>query len=160
MRNPRTLIVDDDPFFRRRLGKPLEQAGHRVWYAANAREGLELVPFARPDIIFADQVMPGPSGFDFCERIAARGALADSRPMTIVMTGSPDTEDPYCGIRDGVDLYLSKADVMEMLAKGSFQPDRLTVDIRRRLAHEPERDMSPDRALYPEGYLLRSSMAG
>ncbi len=63
-RQPRILVVDDDPNIRELLTQELSEAGYQVRVAGNGREALSQVRAERPDLIVLDVMMPEMNGFD------------------------------------------------------------------------------------------------
>ncbi len=55
----RILVVDDELFYRELVRDVLEKDGHQVQSAANARETLDLIKQAKPDLALVDIVLPG-----------------------------------------------------------------------------------------------------
>lgn len=60
----RILLIDDDESVRTMLRKTLVHFGHTVIEARNGKEGLELFPQARADLIITDIVMPEKEGIE------------------------------------------------------------------------------------------------
>ena len=53
------LVIDDELFYREIVRDTLEKEGHKVFTAANAREGLDLLKQGEPDVALVDIVLPG-----------------------------------------------------------------------------------------------------
>lgn len=60
----RILLIDDDNSFRTMLGLTLAHFGHVVIEARDGKEGLELFPAARADLVITDIVMPEKEGLE------------------------------------------------------------------------------------------------
>ena len=78
------LVVDNEPIVRDVVGNLLENLGHRVWKAGNARDAF--VVLGGPghfDLVVVDLVLPGTSGFELIKQIR------DKRPSIpiIVISG-------------------------------------------------------------------------
>ncbi|WP_431292910.1 LytR/AlgR family response regulator transcription factor [Pedobacter sp. P26] len=71
MRNIKTLIIDDERGARQELMRMLKSYPQiRVLgEAANADEAEQLIGLLKPELIFLDIQMPGPSGFDLLENL-------------------------------------------------------------------------------------------
>jgi signal transduction histidine kinase/ActR/RegA family two-component response regulator len=65
------LVVDDDEASRYVLRHLLESLGFTISEAGNGADGLRLARQQQPGAIFVDLVMPGMSGFDLVQRLAA-----------------------------------------------------------------------------------------
>ena len=64
MKNPRILIVDDQPINIKIVQRRIERAGMDVLAAYNGEDCLRIVEEQRPDIILLDVIMPGMDGFE------------------------------------------------------------------------------------------------
>jgi len=83
---PMVFLVDDDSSVRRSLTRLLASAGYTVEAFASAKEFLVREPYAGPCCLVLDVRMPGLSGLDLQETLAATG-----RRMSIVfVTGHVD----------------------------------------------------------------------
>ncbi len=63
------LIVDDNAFQRRMLGRLLRELGHEVEEAPGGSEALQTCRQRRPEVVFSDLLMPGMDGFALVERL-------------------------------------------------------------------------------------------
>ncbi|MBO0800710.1 MAG: response regulator [Blastocatellia bacterium] len=72
----RILLVDDDEMFRSVAAVALEDAGYKVFEAADAFEALELLREIRPDAIISDLNMPLMDGRALCKRVRGQPDLA------------------------------------------------------------------------------------
>ncbi|MEW5850014.1 MAG: PAS domain S-box protein [Myxococcota bacterium] len=86
----RILVVDDEEPIRAVVRRVLTRRSHHVDTVANTDEALTLMAHAAYDCILLDQHMPGGTGTDFLERLAATDASVWSR--AVLITG--DTVDP------------------------------------------------------------------
>jgi AmiR/NasT family two-component response regulator len=69
------LIVDDDRLVLATLAQGLRGAGYRVTEASDGASALELVARNAPDLALLDVRMPGMSGVELAERLAAEHQL-------------------------------------------------------------------------------------
>jgi PAS domain S-box-containing protein len=87
------LVIDDEEFLRSTLTRLLEQRGYRVLAAGSGEEALRVVDALEGplDLVVADIVMPGMSGWDAVEQIRGRRAV-----RALFTSGSPDeaSSDP------------------------------------------------------------------
>jgi len=68
----RVLVVDDEPLVGRAVARVLGH-GHEVTVATSGREALALIEAGRAfDLVLCDLMMPGMSGMELYETVAAR----------------------------------------------------------------------------------------
>ena len=107
------LVVDDSKTIRRSATGFLTRAGCSVETAADGFEALAKVVEHRPDIVFADIVMPRLDGYQTCALIKNN---ADYRDTPVVMLSSRDgLFDRARGRVVGSDAHLSKPFTEETL---------------------------------------------
>ncbi len=102
----RVLIVDDDPDMVAYLGRLLGQQGMEVVSASNGDEAIARVSESPPDLVLLDVMMPGPSGFEICQRLKSDEGTA-LIPIVLI-TALEDSESRIRGIEAGADDFLSK----------------------------------------------------
>lgn len=79
----KVLIVDDNPKLLELLARLLEKEGYEVSAARSGDDALRKIHQIKPEIVFMDIVMPGPSGIEVC------GRLKKMYPqLTVVMMSS------------------------------------------------------------------------
>ena len=101
----RIVLADDHALFRDGVSSLLQAWGHEVvGHAAGGREAVELVIRLELDLVLMDVRMPGMSG------VQATQAIAAVRPETpiVMLTVSEDEEDLFAAIRAGARGYLLK----------------------------------------------------
>jgi DNA-binding response OmpR family regulator len=142
----RILVVDDDPQVRRLVELRLDSAGFEVLSAASAQEALDLVArHGLPHLAIVDIMMPGISGFEFCEALKQLGDVP-----VIMLTAVNEEEAIVRSIERCAEDYVTKpfrprelvARVQRVLRRiGDFSytlgpliqvDDRLTVDFVHR----------------------------
>src|SRR5262252_8869941 len=103
----RILIADDSVTIQKAFAMTFAGADDvTVSAARSADEGLALAQRAHPDLIIADGVMPGRSGYDLCASVKADPAL---RAVPVFILAS--TQQPYDAARGqkaGADGQLTK----------------------------------------------------
>jgi PAS domain S-box-containing protein len=109
------LVVEDEAIVRSTAKLTLEQAGYRVFDAADGREALvvwERCP-ARVDLLLTDMVMPnGLSGRDLAKELEAR----DPRLRTLYMTGyNSDAVHEGVVLRPGINFVPKPYDSATLL---------------------------------------------
>jgi RNA polymerase sigma factor (sigma-70 family) len=97
-------IVDDDPSVRKALGRLLRACGHRVEVFATAGEFMASPRADGPACLVLDVKMPGPSGLDLQEALAAKGG---ELPI-IFLTGHGDVPMTARAMKAGAVDFLTK----------------------------------------------------
>jgi class 3 adenylate cyclase len=114
-RRDRILAVDDKPENIRLLEAILGPAGYEVIGASSGEEALAKVATDAPDLILADIVMPGMSGYELCRRLRADPATAFLPIVTITASGHEEKKE---ALQAGADDYVAKPfDKTELLAR-------------------------------------------
>ena len=110
---PVVFLVDDDASVRTSLTRLLDSAGYPVEAFASAREFLAREPYSGPCCLVLDVRMPGLTGIDLQEALAAAG-----RRMAIVfVTGHVDVPMSVKAMKGGaVDLLTKPVDDKDLLA--------------------------------------------
>ena len=110
---PVVFVVDDDPSVRKSLTRLIGSAGYAVEAFASAREFLARQPYAGPCCLVLDVRMPGLTGLDLQEALAAAG-----RRMSIVfITGHGDVSMSVRAMKGGaVDFLTKPVDAKDLLA--------------------------------------------
>jgi chemotaxis family two-component system response regulator PixH len=102
----RVLVVEDTPSQLELINKFLDEGGHTVIKACDAKEGLDKALEQQPDVIITDIVMPGLSGFEFCRQLKRNPA---TEKVPIIICSSKNQEiDRIWGMKQGADVYLTK----------------------------------------------------
>jgi DNA-binding NarL/FixJ family response regulator len=82
---PKVIVVDDQELFRGGLVGLLEQRGIRVVGEAGlAADGIQLACELQPDVVLMDLNMPGMSGIEATQRLAAAAPLVRVLVLTVV----------------------------------------------------------------------------
>jgi DNA-binding response OmpR family regulator len=100
----RILAVDDDPKIRRLVELKLDHAGFEVRTAASGQEALDIIAqYGLPHLAIVDIMMPGMSGFEFCE------AVQEFSDLPVIMLTAVDDEDMIIqGIERFAEDYVIK----------------------------------------------------
>ncbi|ERP92007.1 XRE family transcriptional regulator [Alcanivorax sp. P2S70] len=122
MENLSILLVEDHRQLAQTVLEFLEQQGATVDYAGDTRLARELVQQHHYDLMLLDVMLPGESGFQFCE--ALRKELSQDLPV-IFMTARDHLDDKLEGFNKGGDDYIVKPFALPELAA------RVTAQIRR-----------------------------
>ncbi|CAN7345188.1 CHASE domain-containing protein [Massilia sp. LjRoot122] len=108
------LLVEDNPFNQQVARELLLQAGAEVSVAGNGAEALEAMARQRFDCVLMDVQMPVMDGLEATRRIRQDPRLADT--LVIAMTANAGVEDRARCLQAGMDEFLSKPVVPELLA--------------------------------------------
>ena len=110
-------VIDDDASVRRATGRLLETAGCEVVLCESAAEFLSLPVIRRPTCLVLDISMPGLTGFDLQEALAA-----DGRCLPIVfVTGIADDSAAERAHAVGAAFFLkpvSQGELLDAVGKG------------------------------------------
>lgn len=112
-RQPRLLLVDDDPTLCRVLARALAKRGFAVTVANDGYAAAASARQAPPDYAVVDLKMQGPSGLTLIEQLKA----ISPRARIVVLTGYASISTTVEAIKLGATHYLAKpADADEILA--------------------------------------------
>ncbi len=110
---PMVFVVDDDPAVRTSLTRLLSAAGYAVEAFASAREFLARERYTGPCCLVLDVRMPGLTGLELQEALAAAG----HRMSIVFVTGHIDVPKSVRAMKAGaVDLLTKPVDVKDLLA--------------------------------------------
>src|SRR5215216_6572390 len=109
----RVLLIDDEQFYFKLLGKALKEAEYELEYAKSGNEGLSKIPAFNPDMLIIDLKLPEMDGFQILERL--RRDPKYSHIPVIVITGEDELSEKLKAFELGADDYLVKP----------FQPEEL-----------------------------------
>jgi DNA-binding NarL/FixJ family response regulator len=99
-------LVDDQTLVRQGVKSLLDLAEdiEIVGEASDGRQAVETIPRVKPDVVLLDMRMPGMSGLDVLNALAAKGEL----PPTIILTTFDDDQLVLAGLKAGARGYLLK----------------------------------------------------
>lgn len=143
LKEPKILVVDDQPINVRLLEKKLQRSGMTVISAFNGQEALAAVEQMVPDVILLDIMMPGMDGLEVCRRIKDTPRLRDV-PI-IFITAKTSKEGKIEGLGIGASDYITKPiDLDETVARISTQlriqeQHRANLELSQRLADSRKR---------------------
>jgi DNA-binding response OmpR family regulator len=108
----RILLVEDQAELAASIIDFLEGQGHRLDYAADGRQGLDLALAGTYDVVLLDLRLPRLDGLDVCRELRATA----ERHLPILMLTARDTlDDKIAGFDAGADDYLTKPFALEEL---------------------------------------------
>jgi adenylate cyclase len=105
-RQSHILVVDDNKMNRLLLARGLEQQGHRVSFAENGRQALEMLRAQDFDLVLLDVLMPEMDGYEVLGELTADTELKNV-PVVMVSAVSELDSVVKC-IEMGAEDYLSK----------------------------------------------------
>ena len=105
-------IIDDDQSLRESIVDLVKAMGLETQEFGQAEDFLRSDSIARTACLITDMRMPGISGLELHERLAARGEAIP----TIVITAFPKDDDRARARRNGVVCYLAKPFDLNQLA--------------------------------------------
>jgi len=105
-RQPRLLVVDDDPDSRRALARLLAHLGYAVAIAENGLAALELAAQHAFDLILTDITMPQLDGLALLKRLKAADATRDI--PVIMVSGLGDLASVVACIESGAEDHVTK----------------------------------------------------
>jgi len=121
-RTRRLLVVDDDAAERSALRNLLRQDRVEIDDAASAEQALEQIAHNAYDCIVLDLGLPGLSGMELLERLAAGGSV----PPVVIYSGRDLSREENLRIRQYTD---------SIVIKGARSPDRLLDEVSLFLHH-------------------------
>lgn len=98
------LVVEDEENILKLMSIRLKKSGFNVLAATSGKEALDLLKTGEPDVMVADVMMPGMSGFELVEKIRADG---NGIPV-ILATAKESIDDKREGFNCGADDYMVK----------------------------------------------------
>jgi len=105
-KNPKLLIVDDQPHNLGILFDFLTRSGFKIFVALDGESAIQRTKVTKPDLIILDVMMPGIDGFETCKRLKQNPSTQDI-PI-IFMTALSDTVDKVQGFKLGAVDYITK----------------------------------------------------
>jgi CheY-like chemotaxis protein len=98
------LLADDSVTIRKIVELTFGDTDIRVESVASGREAIDRLAAVKPDVVLADVVMPGPSGYDVC-----RAVKASARPVPVLLlAGTFEPFDPEEAKTCGSDGHVTK----------------------------------------------------
>ncbi len=104
MRNPKVLIVDDDPLVRNLLGRIVGESGYTAEDAEDGLLALDKVECGSYDAVFTDLMMPRMGGIDLLRRLKD----IDPNLPVIVITAFPTLETGIKALKEGAADFVTK----------------------------------------------------
>jgi CheY-like chemotaxis protein len=103
MAEKKVLVIDDSATIRKLVDTHLSPAGYTVILAPTAEDGLQLAEETRPDLILLDHQLPGTTGFEVCQQLAASSTL-QLIPVVVSSTLRKKAYVEYADLDNVVDM--------------------------------------------------------
>ncbi|MEW6298422.1 MAG: sigma-54 dependent transcriptional regulator [Thermodesulfobacteriota bacterium] len=98
------LVADDEPLARQSIAEALQEAGYRVYEAADGTAALKLLDEVEVDVVLCDLKMPGADGLEVLKKVRE----AYPQTMVMLMTAYASVETVVDALRSGAQDYLLK----------------------------------------------------
>jgi two-component system, cell cycle response regulator len=134
-KQPRILVVDDDPNTLEILRRWLNREGYEALTAEDGPACLKALEGDPVDVIVLDVMMPGMDGLEVCERL--RASEAWRQIPVILLTAKDDMETRGRGMALGVSEYLTKP-VNKQELFGRLKAQVRSRELDRRLSETAE----------------------
>src|SRR5512142_2744453 len=105
-KQPRILLIDDDPLMRHIVKSALAGDDYVFAEAHTGADGLAEALADRPDLILLDIMMPDMEGYEVCHRLRAN--LTTLSVPIVVLTALAETAEKVRGMQVGADDYVTK----------------------------------------------------
>ncbi len=105
MKNPRLLIVEDDPALLRGLVDAFQKDRYEVQVACDGDSAVDLAANDPPDVVLLDIMLPGANGFEVCRALRQDEGL--DMPI-LMLTARGQENDIVRGLNLGADDYIIK----------------------------------------------------
>jgi DNA-binding NtrC family response regulator len=122
MDEPKILIVDDEEAARYGMARALKN--YSVAEAASVPAARQAVAKSRPDLILLDNNLPGVSGLDYLQELAA----IDTAPPVVMITAHGSERTAIAAIKAGAYDYLAKpfdVDELRLVVKNALEASGL-----------------------------------
>jgi len=100
------LVIEDEPDQIKLIRLRLEARGHRVLFAAKAKEGIELAAREKPELILIDMILPDMHGLDATIKLKQNPGTRAIPVIALSAVGSPDFTKAC--LQEGIVAYVRK----------------------------------------------------
>ncbi len=132
MRNPRVLVVDDEPGIRTSLSGVLQDEGFLVDAVADGEACLERLRAQRFEVILLDVWLPGIDGMETLARI--QEIPFTDRPMVVMISGHGNIETAVKATKLGAFDFIEKPLTIQkvtVVLKNAIQQRKLELEVQR-----------------------------
>lgn len=110
----RIVVADDEADIRRLIVFTLKRRGYTIFEATTGDSALDLIRAEHPDLAVLDVMMPGLSGIEVAQTLAADPATS-SIPV-IILSARGQAAEVAAGLSSGARVYMVKPFVPQELA--------------------------------------------
>lgn len=114
-RQPKILVIDDEPEITDIVETYFENLGYTVETANAGQEGVETARKFKPNLVLLDIMMPGTTGYEICTELKRMPELAGV--PVVFLTGRDTREDSGRSFQSGGDMFVKKPFSCERLAE-------------------------------------------
>lgn len=108
------VVVEDEPSIGQGLCDVLSFRGHRVRWAKDGRQALDLLDAEGADLVLLDLMLPYVDGYTICRELRSKGKTCG----VIMLTAKGAEDDVLRGFECGADDYVTKPfSVTQLLAR-------------------------------------------
>jgi two-component system nitrogen regulation response regulator NtrX len=140
MKNPRVLIVDDEPGIRESLRGVLEDEGYSCFAVETGEEALEELSRNPYEVVLLDVWLSGMDGLEALQRVEE--LPPDDRPEVIIISGHGNIETAVRATKLGAFDFLEKPLTIEkvlVVVKNAVEHRRLRAELNRLRASQAEK---------------------
>lgn len=139
------LLADDSAHAQRMGERILREEGYEVVCVTDGETALVRLEDVKPDLVIADALLPGRSGYELCEHVRRRPALSHTRVLLAVGLLEPfDEERARQAGSDGVLRKPFEASMMLASVKPLVEAARIARGVPPVTASEPEPPPLPE----------------
>ena len=102
----RILVADDNAEIRHLVGSILTEDGHKVSFAQDGQEALDMIVAEGPDLVILDIMMPKKDGYMVMKEMKASGVREGTKVM--ILTAKTAESEWVRGYKLGADQYVTK----------------------------------------------------
>ncbi len=106
MKNPKILLVDDEPDILEFVSYNLEKEGFEVETASNGLEGIKKAKIFKPNLILMDVMMPQMDGVEACSELRKLEAFKDT--LIVFLSARAEDFSQLAGYDAGANDYIVK----------------------------------------------------
>ena len=114
-KQPKILVIDDEPEITDIVETYFENLGYTVETANGGDEGVETARTFKPNLVLLDIMMPGTTGYEICTELKRMPELAGV--PVVFLTGRDTREDSGRSFQSGGDMFVKKPFSCERLAE-------------------------------------------
>ena len=114
MRNPKILIVDDDPDLRRALKVRFRANHYDTLQAGDGYGAIAVAQKERPNLIILDLGLPAGDGYVVLERLQSNDALSDI-PVIVLTARDPQSSEKKSLMAGAAAFFQKPADNNELM---------------------------------------------